>query len=392
MTTRQLFLQHVGQTSDAPLCFEIEKADGAWLYDVQGKKYLDAIGGISVANIGHSNEAVINACKHQLTKYLHTMVYGEMVQAPQVQYATALTATLPQKLDAVFFTNSGAEASEGAMKLAKRATGRSKFIACNKSYHGSSQGALSLIGDEYWRQAFRPLLPDVWHYDYNSNAFVDAIDNTTAAVFVELVQAESGVMAAQQIWIDAIRKKCTDCGALMIVDEAQTGFGRTGNLWAIVKYKIVPDILLLAKAIGGGLPLGAFVANKSLMDLLSANPVLGHISTFGGHPLSCTAGLAAFNFLTQSNLLTEVESKGQYLEDKLKALGLECYTRSGLWMGIFFKDYDANKRIIDKCIEKGVFTDWFLFASNALRVSPPLCIDYGQLDLLAEVLGACLDG
>jgi acetylornithine/N-succinyldiaminopimelate aminotransferase len=178
----------------------------------------------------------------------------------------------------------------------------------------------------------------------------------------------------------------------MIVDEAQTGFGRTGNLWAIDKYKIVPDVLLLAKAIGGGLPLGAFVANKSLMDLLSANPVLGHISTFGGHPLSCTSGLAAFNFLTQSNLLKEVESKGQYLEEKIKALGLECYTRSGLWMGIFFKDYDANKRIIDKCIEKGVFTDWFLFASNALRVSPPLCIDYQQLDLLVEVLGECLDG
>jgi acetylornithine/N-succinyldiaminopimelate aminotransferase len=392
MTVRQLFLQHVGQTSKAPLCFEVSSAQGAWLYDVDGKQYLDAIGGISVANIGHSNEQVIEACKKQLDQYLHTMVYGEMVQAPQVQYAQALVSTLPATLNSVFFTNSGAEATEGAMKLAKRVTRRSKFLACNKSYHGSSQGALSLIGDEYWRNAFRPLLPDVWHHDYNSQALIDAIDTSTAAVFIELVQAESGVMPAKHEWVNSIRAKCNETGTLLVIDEAQTGFGRTGALWALDNYNVVPDILLFAKAIGGGMPLGAFVANKSLMDLLSVNPVLGHISTFGGHPLSCTAGLAAFNYLRSSNLLNEVDAKGQYLENKIKQLGIECYTRSGLWMAIFFKDYETNKRVVDACLAHGVFTDWFLFASNALRISPPLCIDYQQLDLLAEVLGKSLEG
>jgi acetylornithine/N-succinyldiaminopimelate aminotransferase len=390
LSQRQLFLQHVGQTSDAPLCFEIERAENCWLYDSSGKKYLDAIGGISVANIGHSNPTVIAASKQQLDKHLHTMVYGEMVVSSQVQYATALAQSLDPSLNCVFFTNSGAEATEGAMKLAKRYTGRSKIIACNNSYHGSSQGALSLIGSEYWRDMYRPLLPDIWHYDYNSTALVDAIDEQTAAVFIELVQAESGVMAAQQTWVDAIRKKCSSCGALLVVDEAQTGFGRTGTMWAMQQYNVVPDIVLLAKALGGGMPLGAFVADAKLMQVLTVNPVLGHISTFGGHPLSCAAGLAAMQVLQQDNLIAEADAKGQYLEDKIKALGIECYTRKGLWMGIFFIDYETNKRIVDTCIELGVFTDWFLFASNALRISPPLSISYAELDFLAENLGKAI--
>jgi acetylornithine/N-succinyldiaminopimelate aminotransferase len=383
---RQLFLERVAQTSDEPLCFEIDRAEGALLYDTHGRAFIDAIGGISVANIGHSNEHVVASCERQLRKYLHTMVYGEMVQAPQVQYAQALVQILPPSLNTVFFTNSGAEATEGAMKLVKRFTKRSKFIACNNSYHGSSQGALSMIGSEYWRAAYRPLLPDVWHYDYNSQELVDAIDSSTAAVFIELIQAESGVLPAQQAWVDAIRSACTIHGALLVIDEAQSGFGRTGSMWAIDGYSVVPDILLLAKAVGGGLPLGAFVADASVMQVLRVQPVLGHISTFGGHPLSCTAGLAALQVLQKENLAALAEQKGAYLEAKMKSIGIECFRRSGLWMAIFFKDYDTNKKVIDICLAQGVFTDWFLFASNALRLSPPLCISTAELDQLVRVI------
>jgi acetylornithine/N-succinyldiaminopimelate aminotransferase len=390
MTQRQLFLQHIGQTSDAPLCFEIEKAEGVYLYDTNGKKYIDAIGGISVANIGHSHPAVIEAITKQSQKYLHTMVYGEMVQSPQVQYAKALVDSLPKNLNAVFFTNSGTEATEGAMKLAKRHTGRNKIIAFNKSYHGSTQGALSLIGDEYWRNAYRPLLPEVYHYNYNDDAVLKYITNDIACVIVEPIQAESGVMAAKQDWLNDIRKACTENGVLLIFDEAQSGFGRTGTLWAMQRFNINPDILLLAKAIGGGMPLGAFIADKKIMDTLTHHPVLGHLSTFGGHPVSCAAGLAAFNVLKNATWLTEVEAKGKYMAQKLLAANIECFTQEGLWLAIFFKDYTTTKKIVDACIENGVFTDWFLFASNALRISPPLSISYMEIDEMCKILISCI--
>jgi acetylornithine/N-succinyldiaminopimelate aminotransferase len=390
MNQRQLFLNHVGQTSDAPLCFEIEKAEGVYLYDAAGKKYIDAIGGISVANIGHGNAQVIAAVTHQAQQYMHTMVYGEMVQAPQVQYAKALVDTLPENLNSVFFTNSGAEATEGAMKLAKRYTGRNKIIAFNKSYHGSTQGALSLIGDEYWRTAYRPLLPEVYHYNYNDDHVLKNITSHVACVIVEPIQAESGVMAAKQEWLNAIRKACVDNGVLLIFDEAQTGFGRTGTLWAMQRYNVIPDILLLAKAIGGGMPLGAFIADKKIMDSLTHNPVLGHLSTFGGHPVSCAAGLAAFKVLNNASWLAEVEAKGKYIAQKLLAANVECFTQEGLWLAIFFKDYTTTKKIVDACIGYGVFTDWFLFASNALRISPPLSMSYQEIDDMCKILITCI--
>jgi acetylornithine/N-succinyldiaminopimelate aminotransferase len=387
MTQRQLFLTHCGQTSDAPLCFEIATADGVYLTDVQQNRYIDAIGGISVANIGHGNSKVIQAAIAQMQAYMHTMVYGEMVQSPQVQYAKLLADHLPASLQSVFFTNSGAEATEGAMKLAKRWTNRTKIFAFNNSYHGSTQGALSLIGDEYWRNAYRPLLPNIFHYTYNDDAVLNAIDDTVACVFVEPIQAESGVLAANKNWLQAIADKCKATGTLLVFDEAQCGFGRAGTLWGFEQYGIVPDILLLAKAVGGGMPLGAFISSNDIMQTLSHNPVLGHLSTFGGHPVSCAAGMAAMQELLDKRIIADVERKGMLLEKELATYNIECIRRKGLWMAVFFKDYTTTKLIVDECIANGVFTDWFLFASNALRISPPLIISDDDIVQMAKIIG-----
>jgi acetylornithine/N-succinyldiaminopimelate aminotransferase len=386
MNLRQLFLQHLGQTTNTSLCFEIEKAQDCYLYDTQGKQYIDGIGGIGVANIGHGNLKVIDAIKNQSEKYLHTMVYGEMIQTPQVLYAKALCELLPQHLQTVFFTNSGAEATEGAMKLAKRYTGRHEIIAFNQSYHGSTQGALSLIGDEYWRQAYRPLLPSIKHFNYNSYDAVNAISTKTAAVVVEVIQAESGVFAAKKEWILALQQQCKAMGALLVVDEAQSAFGRCGSMFAFEQYQLEPDIVLLAKALGGGLPLGAFISSHQIMQCLADNPILGHISTFGGHPLSCASGLAALKELQDLKLIEQVNSKAKYLKTALEKAGIECFKFHGLWCAIFFKDFEINKAIVDECIANGLFTDWFLFASNALRICPPLCITTNQIDEMVAII------
>ncbi|RYF91388.1 MAG: aspartate aminotransferase family protein, partial [Chitinophagaceae bacterium] len=302
MNQRELFLRHVGQTSPAPIAIQVEKAKGSLLWDKKGREYIDLIAGISVCNVGHCNPKVIRAIKKQSESYLHVLVYGEMIETPQVLYAKLLTDHLPSSLNSVFFTNSGAEATEGAMKLAKRVTGRTEIIAFNNSYHGSTQGALSIIGDEYWRNAFRPLLPGVLHEDYNSQMAIDAITSRTACVILESVQAERGVIEPSATWLRALRERCNETGTLMIMDEIQTGFGRTGSLWGFEQYDVVPDVILLGKALGGGMPLGAFVADKKLMDQFTLNPVLGHITTFGGHPVSCAAGLAAFEYLLDKKL------------------------------------------------------------------------------------------
>ncbi|HEU4858252.1 MAG TPA: aspartate aminotransferase family protein, partial [Chitinophagaceae bacterium] len=292
MNERELFLKHIAQTSPSPLAFEIAKAEGCLLYDVKGKEYIDLIGGISVANIGHRHPKVIEAIRKQLDAYMHVMVYGEFIESPQVQYAKLLTDYLPSALNSVYFTNSGAEAIEGAMKLAKRVSNRTQIIAFKNSYHGSTQGALSIIGDEYWRNAFRPLLPDVIHLEYNSFESLGEITSTTACVFAETIQAEAGIIVPSKEWMQALRNKCTETGTLLILDEIQTGFGRTGKLWGFENSEFVPDVLVLGKALGGGMPLGAFIADKKLMDAFTENPILGHLTTFGGHPICCAAGMA----------------------------------------------------------------------------------------------------
>lgn len=387
---RQLFLQHVGQTSPEPLALEITKAEGALLFDKTGKEYIDLIGGISVANVGHRHPKVVAAIQKQLDAYMHIMVYGELVQSPQVQYAQLLTSHLPATLNSVYFTNSGAEAIEGTMKLAKRVTGRPKIIACHFSYHGSTQGALSLLGDEYWRSAYRPLLPGVTHVTYNTQEAIDAIDTQTACIIVETVQAEGGVKAPDAAWLQALRKKCTETGTLLVLDEVQAGFGRTGKLWGFENFDIVPDILVLGKALGGGMPLGAFIADKKLMDSFTLNPVLGHITTFGGHPVCCAAGMAAMQALLEENLMAGVEDKKELFLSLLQHPGIIRINHYGLWLAVEFDSFDTTKRVIDACIEKGVFSDWFLFASNCLRISPPLVITREQIEKACAVIVAAI--
>ena len=398
MTERELFLEHIAQTSPSPLAFEIKRADGCSLYDVNGKEYIDLVGGISVANIGHRHPKVIEAMQKQLEAYMHVMVYGEFVESPQVQYAKLLTEHLPASLNSVYFTNSGAEAVEGAMKLAKRFTNRTQIIAFRNSYHGSTQGALSVIGDEYWRNAFRPLLPDVLHLKYNSFESLDEITGRTACVIAETVQGEAGIIAPSKEWMQALRKKCTDTRTLLIFDEIQAGFGRTGKLWGFEHFDIVPDVLLLGKALGGGMPLGAFIADKKIMGSLTENPVLGHITTFGGHPVCCAAGIAAMKVLFEEKIIEAVKKKEELFKSLLIHKKIKAIRSFGLWMAIEFDSFETNKKIIDACLDASgrllrpdaVMTDWFLFAANCLRISPPLIINENQIKKACNViLQAC---
>ena len=386
MNLRQVFLQHVAQTSPAPLALEIIKAEGCELTDVSGKKYIDLIGGISVANVGHRHPRVVDAIKTQADDYLHVMVYGEFVQSPQVQYAKLLTEHLPPSLNSVYFTNSGAEAVEGAMKLAKRATGRTEIIAFKNSYHGSTQGALSIIGDEYWRNAYRPLLPDVQHLDYSSFADLEKITERSACVIAETVQAEAGVLAPAKEWLQALQNRCRQVGALFILDEIQAGFGRTGKLWGFQHFGVVPDVLLLGKALGGGLPMGAFITDKKVMDHLTDNPVLGHITTFGGHPLCCAAGKAAFEALLEEKMFASANEKKEIFRSLLVHPEIKSVNSFGLWMAVAFENFDQCKKVIDSCIENGVLTDWFLFAPACLRISPPLIISEEQIRKACEII------
>ncbi|MBZ4190015.1 aspartate aminotransferase family protein [Niabella beijingensis] len=394
MNQRELFLRHVGQTSLAPLALEISSARGCHLFDVNNKEYIDLIGGISVANTGHGHPAVREAIDQQLDRYLHVMVYGEVIQSPQVQYARLLTDHLPDTLNSVYFTNSGAEAVEGAMKLAKRYTGRTRIIAAKNSYHGSTQGALSIIGDEYWRNAYRPLLPDILHIDYNSYSWLDQIDDSTACVILETIQAEGGVIAPDPHWLQAVRKRCTETRTLLVLDEIQAGFGRTGKLWGFEHFGIVPDILLLGKALGGGMPLGAFVSNRDIMITLADNPVLGHITTFGGHPVSCAAGQAALQVLLNESLPQSVSQKEQLFLSLLRHPSIKSIRSFGLWMAVEFDSFETNKKVIDRLLQHegtGVFTDWFLFAASCFRICPPLTITSEEINKACRIINSVLD-
>lgn len=391
MNNRQIFLQHIAQTSTAPICIEMIKAEGVYLYDIQNKKYIDAIAGFSVANIGHAHPKVIEAVKNQAEQYMHLIVYGEFIQQPQTAYAKLLTEHLPNSLNCIYFTNSGSEATEGAMKLAKRVTGRTKIFAFNNAYHGSTQGSLSIMGSEYWRNAFRPLLPEIYHFDYNDNTVIDAIDNNTACVIIEIIQAEAGIVAPDKNWIQSLYKKCKEQGVLFIADEIQSGFGRTGSLWAFEQFDVVPDILLLGKALGGGMPLGAFIADKNLMYTFTDNPVLGHITTFGGHPVSCAAGKAAFEVLLQEKYIDTVKSKQNILLNNLTKKLIQNINSFGLWVAIAFENFEINHAVVQKCIAKGMITDWFLFAPNCMRIAPPLSITEEEILNLCNIVNESIE-
>lgn len=390
LSHRQLFLQHQAQTSEFPLMLEIERAEGVYLYDVNQKAYLDLISGIGVSNVGHRHPEVISAIQAQLDKYLHLMVYGEFVQAPQVLLAHALQATLPPNLNNTYLVNSGAEAVEGALKLAKRFTGRTELISCFNSYHGSTHGALSVTGSENFKRSFRPLLPDVSHIRYNHLPDLAKITNRTAGVIIEAVQGEAGVRLPNVTYMQALREKCSQTGALLIMDEIQTGFGRTGTFWGFEHYQIVPDVVLCAKGMGGGMPIGAFIASAEIMGVFKNDPILGHITTFGGHPVSCAAALATLNVIQSSNLLAEVEAKADLFRQLLVHPKIKEVRNSGLLMAVEFESFAMLKPIIDKAIAKGVITDWFLFCDNSMRLAPPLVITTDQIKEACAIILAAI--
>ncbi len=388
---RQLFQQYLAPTSDQPLAIEIERAEGVYLYGPAGEKYLDLISGISVSNLGHCHPRVNEAVQDQLQKYSHVMVYGEMIQAPQVKLAEALAARLPGKLSSTYFVNSGSEATEGAVKLAKRYTGRAKVIAFENAYHGSTQGALSLIGDESYRQNYRPLIPGHKHLPFNDMEALSEIDRDCACVMVESIPAEAGVRIPSPEFMKALRQKCSESGALLILDEVQTGMGRTGKLFAFEHFDIVPDIITLAKAFGGGLPLGAFVASPERMQALSHNPVLGHITTFGGNAIACAAGLAAFEYLTETRLYESVEEKAEQFKSLLVHERIREIRNKGLLMALDLEDPVYCKRVIDLCLAKGLFLDWFLFAAHCIRIAPPLIIESEDIQKACKIILESLD-
>jgi acetylornithine/succinyldiaminopimelate/putrescine aminotransferase len=361
------------------------------IYDTEGKSFIDMIAGFSVCNIGHSHPKVIAAIEQQIKQYMHVIVYGEFIQSPQVQYAKALLDLLPENLQSIYFTNSGAEAAEGAMKLAKRVTKRTRIVAFDGAYHGSTQGALSVMGDEYFRNAYRPLLPDVLHLRYNHMEDIELIDHQVACVMVEPVQAETGVTAASEAWLKALRAKCDALCILLIFDEIQSGFGRTGTLFAFEQYGVVPDILLTGKALGAGLPLGAFISSPAMMGTLTYAPVLGHITTFGGNPVSCAAGKAGLEVLIESGWMDEVKAKEKYLLDTLTHPAILHKQHKGLWMSLQFETPEITKKIAANCVANGVITDWFLFAEDRIRIAPPLSITMDELKIAVQKIIESID-
>jgi acetylornithine/succinyldiaminopimelate/putrescine aminotransferase len=385
MQQRQLFLQHIAQTSPSPLMLEIEKAEGVYLYGIKGKRYIDFISGISVSNVGHCHPAVVEAIQNQASRFMHLMVYGEYVYSPQVQLAKKLTEILPPTLDNYYFTNSGTEAMEGALKLAKRYTQRSEIISFKNAYHGSTAGALSIMGSEEYKQRYRPLIPNHRLLSYLNEAELDQITSNTAAVVIEIVQAEAGIIPGTSSYLQAVKRKCHETGALLIVDEIQTGCGRTGTMWAFEQVGIVPDILLIGKGFGGGMPIAAFIANKMIMSCLSEQPILGHITTFGGNPVCCAAALATLNVLS-SELLTQVESKGAYLESQLNTIGFKDIRRKGLMMSVEMDTFEQNLAFTNSCIESGLIVDWFLFNNSRMRIGPPLTITFEEIDEALTIL------
>lgn len=388
---RKMFIQFLAQTSNNPLMLEVEKASGHYLFTPAGEKYFDLISGISVSNVGHCHPKVVDAIQRQASTFMHTMVFGEHVQPVQVQLAEKISKKLPFSEPSVYFVNSGSEATEGAMKLAKRATGRYRIASAEKAYHGSTQGALSLMSETYYNQAYRPLLPGIDFIGFNNIDSLDIITNETAAVFIELIQGEAGYINGEPSFLKALYEKCQKTGALLIVDEIQTGYGRTGSFLALNQTDIVPDIILMAKGMGGGMPLGAFAAEKSLMSCLSDNPVLGHITTFGGHPVSCAASLAVLQILENENLISQVKEKENYFRKQLVHPQIRSVSGKGLMLGIELKDDAFAQKVILECYHQKVLTDWFLYAGNKLRIAPPLTITENEINMVCEVIIKAMD-
>lgn len=388
ITSRQHFFDYLAQTSDFPLAIEIEKAEGIYLYGSNGQSYIDFISGIGVSNVGHRHPEVLKSIHEQLEKYMHLMVFGEYIQTPQTELAAALANTLKINLsnpspfgliDNIYFTNSGTEATEGAMKLAKRYTGRTEIISYFNAYHGSSQGALSMVGAEFFKTNFRPLLPDTRCIERNNIEDLQKITTKTAAVFIEIIGGESGIRLTDHEYLRLLRQRCTETGTILVVDEIQTGFGRTGTFWAFAGTDIYPDIVLTAKGMGGGMPIGAFMASQKMMSVFKNNPILGHITTFGGHPVSCAAALATLRIVENENLAEKSIQKGELIRQNIKHPLIKDIRGKGLMIAVEFESFELLQKVINRCIEKGLLTDWFLFCDNSMRIAPPLIISNEQI-------------
>lgn len=388
---RELFFRHVGQTSPSPLALEIERADGVFFYS-KDRRYFDLVSGVSVSNVGHCNREVIEAVKTQLDNYSHLMVYGEIIQSPQVQHAALLASQLPENLQSIYYVNSGSEANEAAIKLAKRVTGRIELIGCLNAYHGSTQGVLSLIGSEDFKSSFRPLLPRVKQIRFNNFEDLEQITEKSACFIIEPIQGEGGIIPPAAGYLEAVRKRCDQTGTLLIFDEIQTGFGRTGSLFAFQKYGVVPDILTLAKALGGGLPLGACVTSNELMSAWQTNPVLGHITTFGGHPVSCAAALASLKILLREDWISMAEEKGGIYEEALAShSAVKEIRRSGLMIAVDVGTPEKCNYLLKALLEEGVMSDLFLFQPTSFRIAPPLCITEEEIRESIEIILKVLD-
>lgn len=387
ITQRQIFLKHLAQTSPEPLMMNFTEANGIYLYDEEGKAYIDLISGISVSNLGHRNKKINEAIKNQTNKHLHLMVYGEYVQEPQTSLAHQLKKVLPSYLDRIFLVNSGSEATEGAMKLAKRFTGKHKIVAFENAYHGSTHGALSLMSNEYYRNKYRPLLPEIYFAKFNDPSSLKIIDSETAAVIIEPVQAEAGIVTPESDFLKKVEERCKQHKALLILDEIQTGFGRTGDFFAFQKFGIQPDILTIGKAFGGGMPLGAFIASNSIMKSLSHDPILGHITTFGGHPVSCAASVAAIKQLRELDYIKKVTKKETLFKKELgKSKYIKQIRSCGLLIGIELKQPHKIFDIINDCIKDGVIVDWFLYNTQTIRIAPPLIITKKEIKRVCSIL------
>lgn len=377
------------------MMIEVERAEGTFFYTPEGKRYFDLVAGVSVSNVGHANPEVIRAVQEQAADYMHVMVYGEMVERPQVEYARLIAELLPGQLDCVYFVNSGAEAVEVALKLAKRYTGRTELISMRRAYHGSTHGAMSMMGTpegEEWKAEFRPLLPDVKSIRFNSFDDLNDITERTAGVLCEVVQGEAGVRLPNPAWLHALRARCTEVGALLIFDEIQTGMGRTGAMFASTKYGITPDVVCLAKAFGGGMPLGGVAANRQILNSFTHNPCLGHITTFGGHPVCCAAGLAALKYLINNNIVESVEHKGAMFEERLsKHPRVLEIRRSGLLLALELGEAEYLYRLMEIFKEEGIMSDWFLYCDTAFRISPPLTITEAEIEECCTIIERSLD-
>ncbi|MEE4256086.1 MAG: aspartate aminotransferase family protein [Bacteroidales bacterium] len=382
----------MGLPSGKPSAIEVERAEGIYFYDTGAKRYTDLVSGVAVSNVGHRHPAVLKAVEEQLGKYMHLMVYGEYIQSPQVRLAYKLQEQLPDALDAVYFVNSGSEAIEGALKLAKRHSGRPEIVAFKDAYHGGTAGALSILGNERLKRSFRPLLPEVRFLEFNNTRMLQQISEKTAAVVLECIQAEAGIILPGQAFLHQLQQTCKETGSLLIVDDIQMGFGRTGRLFSFEHYGIVPDILCVAKGMGGGMPAGAFISSRNIMDELRFNPELGHITTFGGHPVSCAAALANLDVILSEKLVENAEKRGRQFEESLHSHpAVKEIRRKGLMMAVELEDEAATGRLVELFFEHGLVTDRFLFRPSAFRIAPPLIISREQVTETAETILNCLD-